>query len=212
MNSHVKFKLTFRFLFYSGLEEVSEETPREIDFAPDEEDVENQLMHIDDQLIRLDGNIEDITDHLDEQLLNTATINAVGESHDALLTQEEENYLFSSMPEVMDPMHSLQLDEQVQDISEIDQMIAAGLPSPLMPSPLLSDEPKTGEPLKPVKQEIKEEIEEVEQEEQQQSSQLYGNYFSKLPIQIVVSTLFRGQSHNLVWTLYTLMIVKLFFL
>merc|ERR1711976_679162 len=47
-------------------------------------------------------------------------------------------------------------------------MIAAGLPSPL-----LSDEPKTGEPLKPVKQEIKEEIEEVEQEEQQQSSQLY---------------------------------------
>jgi len=156
-----------------GLEEVSEETPREIDFAPDEEDVENQLMHIDDQLIRLDGNIEDITDHLDEQLLNTATINAVGESHDALLTQEEENYLFSSMPEVMDPMHSLQLDEQVQDISEIDQMIAAGLPSPLMPSPLLSDEPKTGEPLKPVKQEIKEEIEEVEQEEQQQSSQLY---------------------------------------
>ena len=129
-------------------------------------------MHIDDQLIRLDGNIEDITDHLDEQLLNTATISAV-ESHDALLTQEEENYLFSSMPEVMDPMHSLQLIDDQAD-SEIDQMIAAGLPSPLMPSPLLSDEPKTGEPLKPVKQEIKEEIEEVE--EQQQSSQLYGNY------------------------------------
>merc|ERR1712213_254352 len=62
----------------------------DIEFSPDEEDVENQLMHIDDQLIRLDGNIEDITDHLDEQLLNTATINAVGESHDALLTQEEE--------------------------------------------------------------------------------------------------------------------------
>lgn len=156
-----------------GLEEVSsadDQIPREtIDFAPDEEDVENQLMHIDDQLIRLDGNIEDITDHLDEQLLNTATISAV-ESHDALLTQEEENYLFSSMPEVMDPMHSLQLIDDQAD-SEIDQMIAAGLPSPLMPSPLLSDEPKTGEPLKPVKQEIKEEIEEVE--EQQQSSQLY---------------------------------------
>lgn len=161
-----------------GLEEVSEEVqPREIDFAPDEEDVENQLMHIDDQLIRLDGNIEDITDHLDEQLLNTATISAV-ESHDALLTQEEENYLFSSMPEVMDPMHSLQLMDQDDPHSEIDQMIAAGLPSPLMPSPLmpsplLSDEPKTGEPLKPVKQEIKEEIEEVELEEQQQNSQLY---------------------------------------
>jgi len=152
-----------------GLEEVSEEVqPREIDFAPDEEDVENQLMHIDDQLIRLDGNIEDITDHLDEQLLNTATISAV-ESHDALLTQEEENYLFSSMPEVMDPMHSLQLIDDPH--SEIDQMIAAGLPSPLMPSPLLSDEPKTGEPLKPVKQEIKQEMEEVEEE--QQSSQLY---------------------------------------
>ena len=68
-------------------------------------------MHIDDQLIRLDGNIEDITDHLDEQLLNTATINNAVESHDALLTQEEENYLFSSMPEVMDPMHGLQLSD-----------------------------------------------------------------------------------------------------
>ena len=166
------------YCFCSGLEDVSsaeDQIPREtIDFAPDEEDVENQLMHIDDQLIRLDGNIEDITDHLDEQLLNTATISAV-ESHDALLTQEEENYLFSSMPEVMDPMHSLQLIDDQAD-SEIDQMIAAGLPSPLMPSPLLSDEPKTGEPLKPVKQEIKEEIEEVELEEQQQNSQLYGNY------------------------------------
>jgi len=73
----------------------------------------------------------------------------------------------------MDPMHSLQLMDQDDPHSEIDQMIAAGLPSPLMPSPLLSDEPKTGEPLKPVKQEIKEEIEEVELEEQQQNSQLY---------------------------------------
>jgi hypothetical protein len=66
-----------------------------IEFSPDEEDVENQLMHIDDQLIRLDENIEDITDHLDEQLLNTATV-----ENDALLSVEEENLLFSSMPEV----------------------------------------------------------------------------------------------------------------
>ena len=29
-------------------------------FSPDEEDVENQLMHIDDQLIRLDGPIDNI--------------------------------------------------------------------------------------------------------------------------------------------------------
>ena len=29
-------------------------------FSPDEEDVENQLMHIDDQLIRLDGSIDNI--------------------------------------------------------------------------------------------------------------------------------------------------------
>ena len=67
----------------------------DIEFSPDEEDVENQLMHIDDQLIRLDENIEDITDHLDEQLLNTATV-----ENDALLSVEEENLLFSSMPEV----------------------------------------------------------------------------------------------------------------
>ena len=66
-----------------------------IEFSPDEEDVENQLMHIDDQLIRLDENLEDITDHLDEQLLNTATV-----ENDALLSVEEENLLFSSMPEV----------------------------------------------------------------------------------------------------------------
>ena len=103
-------ELNFSIIF-SGLEEIKPEEPPEIDFAPDEEDVENQLMHIDDQLIRLDGNIEDITDHLDEQLLNTATINNAVESHDALLTQEEENYLFSSMPEVMDPMHGLQLND-----------------------------------------------------------------------------------------------------
>ena len=65
----------------------------DLEFSPDQEDVENQLMHIDDQLIRLDENIEDITDHLDEQLLNTATV----VENEALLTQEEENLLFSSM-------------------------------------------------------------------------------------------------------------------
>ena len=53
-------------------------------------------MHIDDQLIRLDENLEDITGHLDEQLLNTATV-ATG---DELLTQEQQNFLFAAMPEV----------------------------------------------------------------------------------------------------------------
>ena len=78
----------------------------DIEFAPDEEDVENQLMHIDDQLIRLDENLEDITGHLDEQLLNTATV-ATG---DELLTQEQQNFLFAAMPEVMDPLHGWSLD------------------------------------------------------------------------------------------------------
>lgn len=127
----------------------------DIEFSPDEEDVENQLMHIDDQLIRLDENIEDITDHLDEQLLNTATV-----ENDALLSVEEENLLFSSMPEVMDLDQNWQLAADPRD-QEIEELIAAGLPSPLMPSPFMvavDDEPKefTGEnPV--IKQEIKEE-------------------------------------------------------
>jgi len=112
-------------------------------------------MHIDDQLIRLDENIEDITDHLDEQLLNTATV-----ENDALLSVEEENLLFSSMPEVMDLDQNWQLAADPRD-QEIEELIAAGLPSPLMPSPFMvavDDEPKefTGEnPV--IKQEIKEE-------------------------------------------------------
>merc|ERR1719189_499155 len=137
-----------------------------IEFSPDEEDVENQLMHIDDQLIRLDENIEDITDHLDEQLLNTATV-----ENDALLSVEEENLLFSSMPEVMDLDQNWQLAADPRD-QEIEELIAAGLPSPLMPSPFMvavDDEPKnlTGEnPV--VKQEIKE-----EPIDHQDESQLY---------------------------------------
>merc|ERR1719507_89766 len=127
-----------------------------IEFSPDEEDVENQLMHIDDQLIRLDENIEDITDHLDEQLLNTATV-----ENDALLSVEEENLLFSSMPEVMDLDQNWQLAADPRD-QEIEVLIAAGLPSPLMPSPFMvavDDEPKeyTGENPVLIKQEIKEE-------------------------------------------------------
>jgi len=127
----------------------------DIEFAPDEEDVENQLMHIDDQLIRLDENIEDITDHLDEQLLNTATV-----ENDALLSAEEENLLFSSMPEVMDLDQNWQLADPRDQ--EIEELIAAGLPSPLMPSPFMvavDDEPKeyTGENPVLIKQEIKEE-------------------------------------------------------
>jgi len=138
----------------------------DIEFSPDEEDVENQLMHIDDQLIRLDENIEDITDHLDEQLLNTATV-----ENDALLSVEEENLLFSSMPEVMDLDQNWQLAADPRD-QEIEELIAAGLPSPLMPSPFMvavDDEPKdlTGEnPV--VKQEIKE-----EPIDHQDESQLY---------------------------------------
>ena len=38
-------------------------------FSPDEEDVENQLMHIDDQLIRLDGSIDNI-----EQVRHISTL------------------------------------------------------------------------------------------------------------------------------------------
>jgi hypothetical protein len=136
-----------------------------MEFAPDEEDVENQLMHIDDQLIRLDENIEDITDHLDEQLLNTATV-----ENDALLSAEEENLLFSSMPEVMDLDQNWQLASDPRD-QEIEELIAAGLPSPLMPSPFMvavDDEPKefTGENPVLVKQEIKEEPTEGQEESQ----------------------------------------------
>ena len=150
---------------------TNQEQPEpEIEFSPDEEDVENQLMHIDDQLIRLDENIEDISDHLDVQLLNTASV--VG--NEALLTQEEENILFSSMPEVMDPMQNWDLAASTSGSAsgvsltgtdprdqEIEELIAAGLPSPLMPSPFMvavDDVPKniTGEnPV--VKEEIKEE-------------------------------------------------------
>ena len=79
----------------------------DVDFAPDEEDVENQLMHIDDQLIRLDENIEDINGHLDVQFLNTATV-ATG---DELLTEEQQNLLFGAMPEVMDPLHGWSLED-----------------------------------------------------------------------------------------------------
>ena len=76
----------------NAIPDTSQAELNDMEFAPDEEDVENQLMHIDDQLIRLDENIEDITDHLDEQLLNTATV-----ENDALLSAEEENLLFSSI-------------------------------------------------------------------------------------------------------------------
>lgn len=129
----------------------------EIDFAPDEEDVENQLMHIDDQLIRLDENIEDISGHLDEQLLNTVASSTSGEE---LLTQEQQNFLFGAMPEVMDPMHSWSFPlVSDPDEAEIDQLFNTGLPSPLMPlSPFLSEkqeedvpknsETNTGEPIK----------------------------------------------------------------
>ena len=46
-------------------------------FSPDEEDVENQLMHIDDQLIRLDGSIDNI-----EQVRQLSPLNFIpGELH-----------------------------------------------------------------------------------------------------------------------------------
>ena len=41
-------------------------------FSPDEEDVENQLMHIDDQLIRLDGSIDNI-----EQVRHLSPLNFI---------------------------------------------------------------------------------------------------------------------------------------
>jgi len=150
----------------NAIPDTSQVELNDMEFAPDEEDVENQLMHIDDQLIRLDENIEDITDHLDEQLLNTATV-----ENDALLSAEEENLLFSSMPEVMDLDQNWQLADPRDQ--EIEELIAAGLPSPLMPSPFMvavDDEPKefTGENPVLVKQEIKE-----EPIEGQDESQLY---------------------------------------
>ena len=76
-------------------------------------------MHIDDQLIRLDENLEDITGHLDEQLLNTATV-ATG---DELLTQEQQNFLFAAMPEVMDPLHGWSLDMEDPNSMEIIQQV-----------------------------------------------------------------------------------------
>jgi hypothetical protein len=54
------------------------------------------------------------------------------------LTQEEENFLFESMPEVMDPLHGWQLDDPSNQ--EIEELIAAGLPSPLLPSPFYTSE------------------------------------------------------------------------
>ena len=88
-------------------EDITTIKQEDVDFAPDEEDVENQLMHIDDQLIRLDENIEDINGHLDVQFLNTATV-ATG---DELLTEEQQNLLFGAMPEVMDPLHGWSLED-----------------------------------------------------------------------------------------------------
>lgn len=111
------------------------------DYSPDEEDVENQLMHIDDRLIRIDENI----DGLDQQLLSV----------------EEENFLFESMPDLTPSMTMSDAVEYQHD-QEIEELIAAGLPSPLMPSPFLidADEAKDVEPIENpvIKQEIKEEV------------------------------------------------------
>lgn len=98
------------------------------DYSPDEEDVENQLMHIDDRLIRIDENI----DGLDQQLLSV----------------EEENFLFESMPDLTPSMTMSDAVEYQHD-QEIEELIAAGLPSPLMPSPFLidADEAKDVEPI-----------------------------------------------------------------
>jgi len=112
-------------------------------------------------LISLDENIE----HLDEQLTHREeNSDLLQVENDALLTQEEENFLFQSMPEVMDPLAGWNLDPRD---AEIEELIAAGLPSPLMPSPFRSDDehiledvPKTPAPLEQTttfKQEIKEE-------------------------------------------------------
>ena len=150
----------------AGAIEIKQE---EIDYAPDEEDVENQLMHIDDQLIRLDENIEDISGHLDEQLLNTVATSST--TSDELLTQEQQNFLFGEMPEIMDPLHSWSFPLVTDpDEAEIDQLFTAGLPSPMMPStPFLSDNtedvPKISESIsgEPVKQEKPDNVEEENQ-------------------------------------------------
>jgi len=151
---------------YQGLFETDESSSifRDLDdiidmeFSPDEEDVENQIMHIDDRLISLDENIE----HLDEELIHReVNSDLLPVENDALLTQEEENFLFQSMPEVMDPLAGWNLDPRDQ---EIEELIASGLPSPLMPSPFISEDenlkdvlPNTPPEEETVKQEIKEE-------------------------------------------------------
>jgi len=152
----------------AGAIEIKQE---EIDYAPDEEDVENQLMHIDDQLIRLDENIEDISGHLDEQLLNTVATSST--TSDELLTQEQQNFLFGEMPEIMDPLHSWSFPLVTDpDEAEIEQLFTAGLPSPMMPmpsTPFLSDNtedvPKISESIsgEPVKQEKPDNVEEENQ-------------------------------------------------
>lgn len=143
-----------------------EEEEEEDTFAPDAEDVENQLMHIDDQLIRLDENIEDIADHLDVQLLNSAHGGGGRnvEETEALLTQEEENFLFESMPEVMDPLHGWQFDNEA-NAEEIDELIAAGLPSPLLPSPFYQQQHQESDSdvEKPKTSSVKQETEQQQQ-------------------------------------------------
>ena len=64
-------------------------------FSPDEEDVENQLMHIDDQLIRLDGSIDNI-----EQVRQLSTLNFISgelQSPERLKCKTTQFLLFSGM-------------------------------------------------------------------------------------------------------------------
>ena len=86
------------------IEEAASNNPTETkdqnEYSPDEEDMENQLMHIDDRLICLDENI----DGLDQQLSWSSV---------------EENFLLSSIPEVLDPMEGI-------NNTEIDDLIAQG--------------------------------------------------------------------------------------
>ena len=63
-------------------------------FSPDEEDVENQLMHIDDQLIRLDGSIDNI-----EQVRHLSPLNFISgelQAREKLKGQTTQFLLFSS--------------------------------------------------------------------------------------------------------------------
>ncbi len=146
----------------------------ELDYAPDEEDVENQLMHIDDRLIHLDENMG----HLDEQLLNT---------NEVLMSVEEENFLFESMPAVVDSDMTMDMnsDSGGQVDAEIEELIAAGLPSPLMHSPFLTVDAEDAKELCPdenpvVKTEIKEEpSEQIVQEEPNT-----GNLISKFTVHV----------------------------